>query len=118
MTPVHVLLVFQSRTGRTESLILAAAVGAVQGRADIRLRRLPSVGEESGEHNETLDRMLREYVPPTLADTRWADAVIIGANGKIAGLTVELEAAKAYGKQAAATTRACLDSGGATFHPM
>jgi len=110
MTPVHVLLVFQSRTGRTEKLTLAAAVGAVQARADIRLRRLTSVREESGEHDETLDRMLREYVPPTVADARWADAVIIAANGKIAGLSVDLDAAKAYGKQIAADTRACLDS--------
>src|SRR6478736_1808426 len=101
ITPVNVLLVFQSRTGRTERLILAAAVGAVQSRASIRLRRLPSASEGSDEPDETLDRMLREYVPPTLADTKWADAVIIGVNGKIAGLPVEPAAAKAYGKQVA-----------------
>jgi hypothetical protein len=29
--------------------------------------------------------MRREYVPPTAADISWADAVIIGMNGKIAG---------------------------------
>jgi hypothetical protein len=29
--------------------------------------------------------MRREYVPPTAADIAWADAVIVGMNGKIAG---------------------------------
>lgn len=77
---MNVLVIFHSCTGNTETIALAAAVGAVQARANIRMRRLP---DNSKESNETLKRMRREYVPPTAADTQWADAVIIGMNGKI-----------------------------------
>jgi len=45
MQDVNVVVVFYSRTGSTERLALAAAVGAVQGRALIRLRRLPDSAE-------------------------------------------------------------------------
>ena len=102
MTPINVLVIFYSRSGLTEKLALAAAVGAVQARANIRLRRLPAGGEESAELNEPLARMRREYVPPTPADAMWADAVIIGMNGKIAGLPVEAGGATAYGRKIAA----------------
>ena len=105
MTPVNVLVIFCSRSGLTEKLALAAAVGAVQARANIRIRRLPSSGEESAEYNEHLARMRREYVPPTSADAMWADAVIIGMYGKIAGLSVEAGAATAYGRKIAADAR-------------
>jgi NAD(P)H dehydrogenase (quinone) len=105
MTPVNVLVIFSSRSGLTEKLALAAAVGAVQARANIRIRRLPASGEESGEHNEALARMRREYIPPTPADAMWADAVIIGMYGKIAGLQVEAGDATAYGRTIAADVR-------------
>jgi len=73
--PRRVLVVFYSRCGATEKLALAAAVGAVQARANIRLRRLPDVTEKSECAEETF-RMRREYVHPAEADVLWADAIV------------------------------------------
>jgi NAD(P)H dehydrogenase (quinone) len=73
--PSRVLVVFYSHCGGTEKLALAAAVGAVQARANIRLRRLPDVAE-STECKEETARMRREYVTPAEADLLWADAII------------------------------------------
>src|SRR5579864_239647 len=71
---VNVLITFYCLDGATEKLALAAAVGAVQGRAAIRLRRLdPQPGESTIE-----ERLNREYVVPKEADARWADAIILG----------------------------------------
>lgn len=78
------LVTFWSRTGRTEKLALAAALGAVQARANIRLRWLREdvderlVGEVPG-WSENRERMSGEYVAPREADLAWADAVIVGA---------------------------------------
>jgi hypothetical protein len=103
--PINVLVIFDSRCGKTEKLALAAAVGAVQARANIRLRRLTDSAEDSAECKETLARMRKEYVPPTSADAAWADAVVIGMNGKIAGLTLDAADATAYGRKIAGDTR-------------
>ncbi len=100
---VNVLVIFHSCSGATEKLALAAAVGAVQARANIRMRRLP---DNSTESNETLSRMRREYVPPTPADTLWADAVIIGMNGKVCGEVDNPADATAFGRRMAEQTRA------------
>src|SRR2546428_13718231 len=78
MSQPIILITFYSRCGSTEKLALAAAVGAVQGRALIRLRRLPDVEEFSG-CKETLDRMHREYVAPREADILGADALVLAA---------------------------------------
>jgi hypothetical protein len=72
-----VLVTFSCQSGDTEKLALSAAVGAVQARALIRLRRLPDV--ETTESNEALTRMRREYVPPTENDVLGADALILAA---------------------------------------
>jgi hypothetical protein len=63
-------------------LALAAAVGAVQGRALIRLRRLPDDGapsraQDSIECQEALARMRKQYVPPTEADIVGNEALIL-----------------------------------------
>ena len=76
-----VLVIFYSRAGSTEKLALAAAVGAVQGRALIRLRRLPDLNaakviEAFPDAREALVRMHREYVAPAEADILAADAII------------------------------------------
>jgi NAD(P)H dehydrogenase (quinone) len=83
MQDVNVVVVFYSRTGSTERLALAAAVGAVQGRANIRLRRLPdSAGEATIEAvpawKENRARMNREFVAPRETDALWADAIVMG----------------------------------------
>lgn len=69
MQDVNVLVVFQSRVGSTEQLALAAAVGAVQGRANIRLRRLRDSADEVTD---------TEYIAPREDDVIWADAIIAG----------------------------------------
>ena len=81
MSQPIVLVIFYSRFGTTEKLALAAAVGAVQERALIRLRRLPDLNparviEEFPEARETLLRMHKEYVAPAEADVLAADAII------------------------------------------
>jgi hypothetical protein len=50
--------------------------------------------------------MRKEYVPPTQADTLWADAVIVGLNGKVAGTAGDTAAATALGRRIAMETRA------------
>jgi hypothetical protein len=78
-----VLITFYSRCGTTETRALDAAVGAVQARAGIRLRRLASA-DPAGESRAVpgcrreLERMRKYYVPPAASDLRGADAVIIG----------------------------------------
>ena len=42
---INALVVFYSRHGETERLALAAGVGAVQARANIRLRRLKDLAD-------------------------------------------------------------------------
>lgn len=83
MFQTEVLITFYSRCGSTEKLALAAAVGAVQARANIRLRRLRDIvsetAEEPPECKENLDRMRKEYVAPSEADVLRADAIIFVA---------------------------------------
>jgi NAD(P)H dehydrogenase (quinone) len=73
-SPARVLVVFYSRCGSTEKLALAAAVRAVQARANIRLRRLPDVTESPDCKADTA-RMKKEYVAPAEADIEWAEAI-------------------------------------------
>src|SRR4029453_15436719 len=73
-----VLIIFSCQTGDTEKLALSAAVGAIQGRALIRLRRLPDA--DPSRTSETLKRMRKEYVPPTETDLVGADAVILASS--------------------------------------
>jgi hypothetical protein len=94
---MNVLVIFASSTGATEKLALAAAVGAIQARASIRMRRLPDQSSGSGED---LIRMRREYVPPTAPDAAWADAVIIAMNRKVCGLALDSDQATAFGREA------------------
>jgi NAD(P)H dehydrogenase (quinone) len=69
MQDVNVVVVFFADAGSMERLAQAAAVGAVQGRALIRLRRLPDVHYDS---------TYVEYVAPRDADAEWADAIMVG----------------------------------------
>ena len=90
MQDINVVVVFYSRTGSTERLALAAAVGAVQGRANIRLRRLAdpegeAIDEEHGE------RMNTEYVAPREADAAWAEAIVVGMPAGADSLSAEFE---------------------------
>ena len=82
MPPVTVVITFYSRCGSAETLASRAAVGAVQARANIRLRRVPDLSaqktlEEFPDCRETLVRMHKEYVAPTEADMSGADAIVL-----------------------------------------
>ena len=111
-SPVNVLVIFYSCCGRTEKLALAAAVGAVQARANIRMRRLTDSGEQIPECKEALARMRKEYVPPAQTDVVWADAVIIGINGKVAGVVEDAAQATAFGRRMVGETRAIKEGQG------
>jgi hypothetical protein len=105
-TPVNVVVIFYSCSGETEKLALAAAVGAVQARGSIRMRRLTDSGEDIPEYRDTLARMRREYVPPAAADILWADAVLVAMNGTIAGVARTASDATDYGRRMTLETRA------------
>jgi NAD(P)H dehydrogenase (quinone) len=86
MQDMNVLVVFYSRTGRTERLALAAAVGAVQARANIRLRWLREAADDQTIEavpgwKENRERMEKEYIAPREVDAAWADALILGTCG-------------------------------------
>jgi len=78
MSQPIVLVTFSCQTGDTERLALSAAVGAVQARSLIRLRRIPDV--DPGSQNTEVVRMRKEYVAPAEADVLGADALILAAS--------------------------------------
>jgi hypothetical protein len=71
---IHILVIFSCDTGAVEQLALAAAVGAVQARAGIRLRRIVNPGEAVFAGTERLDQ---DYVAPRESDTAWADGFVL-----------------------------------------
>ena len=80
--PVNVLVVFYSRYGATERLALAAGLGAIQERANIRLRRLADRADAAtiagdAAWSEAVARMQRDYVTPRPADPVWADLIVL-----------------------------------------
>jgi len=88
--PVNVLVVFYSRYGATERLALAAGLGAIQERANIRLRRLADRADAAtiaadAAWSEALARMQRDYVTPRPADPVWADLIILATPARSEG---------------------------------
>ena len=82
MSDINVLVVFYSRYGNAERLALAAGVGAIQARANIRLRRVADRADAktidaTPAWRENLDRMNRDYVVPRPADPQWADVIVL-----------------------------------------
>jgi NAD(P)H dehydrogenase (quinone) len=82
MSDVNVLIVFYSRFGTAERIALAAGVGAIQARANIRLRRLADHADAktidaTPAWRENVDRMNRDYVVPRPADPQWADVIVL-----------------------------------------
>lgn len=81
---VNVLVVFYSRYGETEKLALAAGVGAIQARANIRLRRLSDLApaeiiQADPAWSENLARMKKDYIAPRDIDAQWANVLILAA---------------------------------------
>lgn len=103
----NVLVVFYSRRGKTEKLALAAGVGAIQARANIRLRRLPDLASaetiaRDAEWADNLERMKKDYIAPREIDAEWAEVVILAApHDCTAEMERYLEAARLAGKTAA-----------------
>ena len=82
MSDVNVLVVFYSRYGNTERLALAAGVGAIQARGNIRLRRVADHADAETidalpAWRENVERMNRDYVVPRPADPQWADVIVL-----------------------------------------
>ena len=80
----NVLVIFYSRYGETEKLALAAGVGAIQMRANIRLRRLPDLTDaetigRDARWSENLARMTKDYIAPREIDVAWAEVLILAA---------------------------------------
>jgi multimeric flavodoxin WrbA len=83
MQDVNTLITFSSRTGETERLALAAALGAVQARSLIRLRWLRENVDDRTidsvpEWRENRARMAKEYIAPREIDFLWADVLVLG----------------------------------------
>lgn len=84
MPEVNVVVVFYSRYGDTEQLALAAGVGAIQARANIRLRRLKDLADaeniaRDARWAENLGRMNRDYIAPRDVDVAWADVMLVAS---------------------------------------
>ncbi len=82
MSDVNVLVVFYSRFGQAEKLALAAGVGAIQTKANIRLRRVADLADRdtidsNPAWRENLARMNMDYVVPRPADPVWADVIVL-----------------------------------------
>ncbi|HKE85646.1 MAG TPA: hypothetical protein VKB50_17920 [Vicinamibacterales bacterium] len=90
MSDVNVLVVFYSRHGVTEKLALAAGLGAIQAKANIRLRRAADLADRhtidaNASWKEHLDRMNRDYVAPRPADPVWADVIVLATSHQSSG---------------------------------
>lgn len=126
--PQTVVVTFYSRRGRTERLATAAAVGAVQARAGIRMRRLADVDpaatlERYPDATAAIRRMQKEYVAPREADLLAADAIILGlpddmspASGECAPFFDQLAQLHAEGKLGGKA--AAVVGGGAASEPV
>ena len=82
MSEVNVLVVFYSRYGETEKLATAAGVGAIEARANIRLRRLKDLAEASTIARDAawtlaLERLTMDYIAPREIDAQWADVILV-----------------------------------------
>jgi len=127
MQDINALVTFSSRTGSTETLALAAALGAVQARAFLRLRWLrEEVDQEKvdrvPEWKANRARMAREYIAPREIDFLWADVLMIGMPARdggsspewrtyLDGLKVVERAGKLQGKVASAFTAGSSGAG-------
>ena len=92
-----VVVTFYSRSGTTERLATVAAVGAVQMRAAIRMRRVPDPDPAAAlarfpEQREELRRMHKEYIAPREVDVLAADVLIVASSSDVAPTSREWQA--------------------------
>ena len=95
--PTRLLIVFYSRSGSVERLATAAASGAREEGAEVRVRRAREVVDEAtmAKAEGWLDEARRQnalYEEPTLADAEWADAILFGTPSYFGAMATELKA--------------------------
>ena len=95
--PIRLLIVFYSRSGSVQALAEAAAEGAREAGAVIRLRRAREVVDETAMAKskgwlENAKRQNALYQAPTLDDAEWADAILFGTPCYFGAMATELKA--------------------------
>jgi NAD(P)H dehydrogenase (quinone) len=104
MSEVNALVVFYSRRGDTEKLATAAGVGAIQARANLRLRRLKDLADPETiacdpAWTAELQRMNMDYIAPREIDAQWADVILVAAPADArAEMTIYLKSLEPLGK--------------------
>ena len=93
----NVLVIFYSRSGLTERLAVLLAEGAIQGGANIRLRRSRDIMPEEVVDADPIwkvnrDRMHEEFAAPRMQDVVWADVIAFGTPATPASTGPELSA--------------------------
>lgn len=125
MADINALVVFYTQYGAAEQLALAAGVGALQGRANIRLRRLEDPGDDAACASDEARRaerarLLRDYVLPRPADPAWADVIVFatsaGGSGQIEAYVQSLAGIGSMAGKLAAVLGA--DSRGSLLAPI
>jgi len=97
VTPTIAVVTFYSRGGTTERLATVAAVGAVQMRAAIRMRRMADVDPAAAlaqfpEHREELRRMHKQYIAPRDLDLVAANVLIVASTADVEPASPEWQA--------------------------
>ena len=95
--PTRLLIVFYSRSGSVEALAEAAAAGAHEGGATVRMRRAREVVDMAtmAKSKGWLEEATRQdalYEAPTLDDAEWADAILFGTPCYFGAMATELKA--------------------------
>jgi len=80
---MNILVIFHSEDADGENLALKLALGAVQSKCDIRLRRLGTAVPGSSVH--------QGYVAPRDQDLAWADALVLAIAPRSFALRSEVE---------------------------
>ena len=94
--PTRLLIVFYSRSGSVETLAEAAAEGAREKGAIVRLRRVREVVDEATMAKskgwlENAQRQNARFETPSLDDAEWADAILFGTPCYFGAMATELK---------------------------
>ena len=95
-SPTRLLIVFHSRTGSVEALANAAAEGARESGAEVRIRRAREVADPADMAKvdgwtEGAARQNALYEAPTHEDAEWADAILFGTPCYFGVMATELK---------------------------
>ncbi|MDG6107740.1 NAD(P)H:quinone oxidoreductase [Dactylosporangium aurantiacum] len=96
MEPVHAAIIYYSATGTVHALAQAAAEGAEQAGADVRLRKVAeSAPPEAVDARPEWARHVRDtagVAEAGLADLDWADVVLFGTPTRFGNVAAQLKA--------------------------